>query len=351
MLIGSALSSIGTELRKLFPKAQRVFIVSVAHVREMHGNIPAESLKVAGFQCQFIEMPDGERYKTLATVEGISAKLVNAGADRNSLIVALGGGVVGDVAGFAASIYMRGIPVVQVPTTLLAHLDSSVGGKTGVNLKEGKNLIGTFHQPRLVIMDPSVLKTLPEREFRSGLFEALKAGVIYNAALFDYMEKERERILGRDTDALEYVISESVKVKAEVVAADEREQGLRKILNFGHTIGHALESETKYKHFLHGEAVAWGMIAATMIAVGMQRIDSAEAQRVIAAVLAYAQLPNVDVRPKNILKRLASDKKAVNGQVQFVLPTTIGTVEIESHVPDKAVLQAVEELKTLSASS
>ena len=207
-------------------------------------------------------MPDGEAAKRLGTLEKLASAMVVAGADRHSVILALGGGVVGDVAGFLASIFMRGIPVVQIPTTLVAQVDSAIGGKTGVNLVSGKNLIGTFHQPLAVLADPDVLTTLPEREYRSGLLEAMKYGVIRNPAIFDLMESQREAILRRDVALLEQLIVECIKVKADVVSADEREGGERRILNFGHTIGHALESATKYRHFLHGEAVGWGMIAA-----------------------------------------------------------------------------------------
>ncbi len=330
------------------PKAKRVFVLTVPRVRRLHGKQLQEAFSSAPFKTDFIEMSDGERYKTLSTVADLGAKLSKLGADRESAVVAFGGGVVGDVGGFLASIFMRGIPVVQAPTTLLAQIDSSIGGKTGVNIPEGKNLLGTFHQPRLVVIDPSVLLTLPEREFRAGLFEALKTGVIWNPDIFTFLERNRDLVLQRDPASLQWLISECVRVKATVVSEDEREGGLRRILNFGHTVGHALEAETSYKQFLHGEAVGWGMIAATMIAVGMQRLDSAQAQRIIAAVLAYAPLPKVDVKPRNILKRLARDKKTVGGRVHFVLPTAIGKVEIEDQVPEKAVLQAVEEIKYLS---
>jgi 3-dehydroquinate synthase len=252
--------------------------------------------------------------------------------------------------GFLASIYMRGISFVQVPTTFLAQVDASVGGKTGVNLQEGKNLLGTFLQPKMVIIDPGLLRSLPEREYRSGLFEAMKAGIIQDARIFEFMEQNRDKILTRDAGALEWLIAESVRVKAAVVSADEQEHGLRRILNLGHTIGHALEAETEYKHFFHGEAVAWGMVAASMIAVGLQRTDPRTAQRIISAIFSYAPLPKVDVRPKSILKRLTRDKKTVDGKVHFILPREIGKVDISNDVPERAVLQAVEELRYLSQS-
>jgi 3-dehydroquinate synthase len=342
------LNALGTRIREALPGRERLFVITVPLVRKHWGAVVSASLDAAGFKPEFLEMRDGERYKNLNTVEELAEKLVRQGADRNSIILALGGGVVGDVAGFVASIYMRGIDVVQIPTTFLAQVDASIGGKTGVDLRAGKNLIGTFHQPRAVFIDPAVLSTLPERDYRSGLYEALKCGIISNAELFRFMENQRERILARDTESLEWLITECVRVKAEVVAADEREGGLRRILNFGHTIGHALEAETGYKQFLHGEAVAWGMIAASMIAAALQRTDPDTARRIISTVLAYAPLPRVSARGKRIVHRMMSDKKTLDGIVHFVLPCEIGRVEVVPDVPQRAVIQAVDELRYLS---
>jgi 3-dehydroquinate synthase len=338
----------GDVLAARFEAKPRLFVVSTRVIRKHWGRAFAGSLSKSGFKTEFLEMGDGERFKTMSSVEKLSAELAKRGADRKAVIVALGGGVVGDVAGFLASIYMRGVDVVQVPTTLLAQLDSSIGGKTGVNLAAGKNLLGTFHQPRLVLTDPDVLSTLPEREYRSGLYEALKCGVIRDAEIFAFMEREREAILRRDSATLQWLIAACVRVKAEVVAADEREGDLRRILNFGHTIGHALEAETGYKRFLHGEAVAWGMIAACRIAAAMRKTDTATAQRVISAVLAYGTLPGIPARARNIARRLKSDKKTAGGVVHFVLPTAIGAVEIVPDVPEATVLRAVEEMRDLS---
>jgi 3-dehydroquinate synthase len=338
----------GPVLRETLPDRSQYFVVTVPPVRKAWGDKLSAGLQAAGVQANVLEMPDGERYKTLAAVEELGARLVSRGADRRAVIVAFGGGVVGDVAGLLASIYMRGVDMVQVPTTFLSQVDAAIGGKTGVNLREGKNLLGTFHQPRVVLIDPGVLATLPEREYRSGLYEALKCGIIRRREIFDFMEKERDKILQRDPAALEWLIAECVRVKAEVVAADEREADLRRILNFGHSIGHALESETGYKQFLHGEAVAWGMVAAAMIAVAMQKTDSETARRIIQAVLAYAALPKVEPRGKKIAHRLQADKKRVNGVMQFVLPREIGAVEIVPDVPERAIVQAVEELRYLS---
>ena len=343
-----ALATAGDRLRDMFDQNARFFVVTVPPVQKHWGAALVEALTAAGLAHTFVEMKDGERNKTISTVEDLAEKLISKGADRKSVVVAFGGGVVGDTAAFLASIYMRGIDVVQIPTTLLAQVDASVGGKTGVDLKAGKNLLGTFHQPRVVISDPAVLATLDDRQFRAGLYESLKSGIIYSPELFRYMEENRERILQRDIAALEYVIAETVRVKAEVVSQDPHEGGLRRILNFGHTIGHALEAETSYRQFLHGEAVAWGMVAASMISAAMQKSDGETARRIISTVLAYATLPKVDTRGKRVVRRLSADKKTVNGMPHFILPIEIGKVEVVSDVPERAVVQAIDELRYLS---
>ncbi len=342
------LERAGETLKERLGSVLRVFVVTTAPVRKACGALLETSLVTSSIVSDWIEMPDGEKHKNMSTVEHLISRLVKGGADRKSVVLAFGGGVVGDTAAFAASIYMRGIDVVQVPTTLLAQVDASIGGKTGVNLASGKNLVGTFHQPRLVLTDPTVLATLPEREYRSGLYEAMKCGIIRNREIFDFMEANREKLIARDPEALEWLIAECIKVKAEVVAADEREGGERRILNFGHTIGHALEAETAYNKFFHGEAVAWGMVAASMIAAAMQKTDAETARRIISAVLAYSPLPKVESRSKNVLRRLKHDKKTLNGLVHFVLPLEIGKVEVTSDVPESIVLQAVDELRYLS---
>lgn len=342
------LSKLGAELRERLPEHKRYVIVTTPPVERLFGATVTRSLTEAGLAHTVVTMPDGERYKTLATVGDLASKLVRRGTDRKSAVLALGGGVVGDVAAFLASIYMRGVDVVQVPTTLLAQVDASIGGKTGVDLSEGKNLLGTFHQPRAVFADPAALTSLPDREFRAGLYEALKCGIIRRPDIFQFIEQNHDRILQKDPGTLEWLITEAVRVKAEVVAADEREGDLRRILNFGHTVGHALEAETGYKQFLHGEAVAWGMVAASMIAAAMQRADSETARKIISAVLALAPLPRVEVRGKKIARRLGADKKTLDGVVHFVLPVEIGRVEIANDVPQPAVIQAVEELRYLS---
>ena len=217
-----------------------------------------------------------------------------------------------------------------------------------MNLKTGKNLVGTFHQPRVVLIDPQVLSTLPEREFRSGLYEVLKCGVIGNPELFSRMESNRQKILAREPAELEYLIAESVKLKATVVSADEREKGLRRVLNFGHTIGHALESQTAYRYFLHGEAVAWGMVAASVMAAAIRKIDRQTAQRICSTTVTMGALPRVTVSAKRVMRALQRDKKTRNRVVHFVLPREIGKVEVVSHVPEAVVLEAIKQLQVLS---
>jgi 3-dehydroquinate synthase len=329
---------------------RRLFVVTVPPVRRRWGKKLMKSLAAAGLAVRLVEMPDGERHKKLATIEQLAEKLTRLGADRDAAIVAFGGGVVGDVAGMLASVYMRGVDVVQIPTTVQAQLDAAIGGKTGVNLRSGKNLLGTFHQPRAVLIDPAVLSTLPEREFRAGLYEALKCGVIGKPALFDCLEKFQMKALRHDAAALEWLIAESVRLKAEVVSSDERESGLRRVLNFGHTIGHALEAESGYRRFFHGEAVAWGMIAATHVAAMTGRINDNAAVRISNTVLSLGKLPSVQARSRDIVRLLQSDKKTRNGVVHFVLPRDIGKVEIVNDVPEKVLTAVLNELRRLSRS-
>jgi len=348
VLLGSGLlAHAGEHLGKLVGR-RRVFVITVPPVRRRGGKVLLQSLGETGVQADALEMADGERFKRLATLEKLAESLVKLGADRSATLIALGGGVVCDVTGFLASVYMRGLDVIQIPTTVLAQVDAAIGGKTGVNLRSGKNLLGTFHQPRAVLIDSNVLTTLPSRDYRAGLYEALKCGIIGNAGLFRLFEDQRREILDRDPGVIEKVIAESVRLKARVVSADEREGGLRQVLNLGHTIGHALEAETRYTQLLHGEAVAWGMIAATQIAFSTGKLDSATAERIRSAILGFGRLPRMKFQTTGVLKRLQSDKKTRQGVVHFVLPRQIGNVEIVSDVPAAAVRSAVEEIRKLS---
>jgi 3-dehydroquinate synthase len=269
--------------------------------------------------------------------------MVRRGGDRSSVVVAFGGGIVTDMAGFLAAIFMRGIPVVQAPTTLLAQVDAGIGGKTGVNLKIGKNLIGSYHQPVAVLIDPTVLDTLPDREYRAGLYEILKAGVIRSEPLFRFLTEHRDEVLARQPEAVDRIIADSVKIKAEVVSADERESGLRRILNFGHTFGHALEAETGYTRFLHGEAVAFGMRAAVYLAERTRYLSAEDSVDILEAIRLYGPIPPLDgVSAERLLARLATDKKTIQGQVHFVLPERIGEVKVVSGIDEKVALMAIQ---------
>jgi 3-dehydroquinate synthase len=286
-------------------------------------------------------LPAGERYKRLAQVERLAAELAAAGTDRSSVLIAFGGGIVGDLGGFLAAIYMRGIDYVQVPTTLLAQVDSSVGGKTGANLAVGKNLIGSFHHPRAVFADIDVLQTLPERELRAGLFESIKAGIIRDASLFRFMEQNASAILARDPAALLRVIGTSIRMKAGVVAIDERESGLRMILNFGHTVGHAIEAATGFRRLLHGEAIAWGMLAALQIALARRTVGPDQAYRIERTILAYGPLPPFRATVDKLLDTAGRDKKNRAGTRRFVLPKGIGNAEVVEDVTDEELAAAI----------
>ena len=348
VVLGSGLlARAGEHVSKLTARG-RVFVITVPPVLRRWGKVLMQSLAESGAQADILQMADGEPFKRLATLEKLAEGLVKLGADRSAILIALGGGVVCDVTGFLASVYMRGLDVIQIPTTVLAQVDAAIGGKTGVNLQSGKNLLGTFHQPRAVLIDPNVLTTLPSREYRAGLYEALKCGIIGNVELFRLFENRRREILDRDPGVIEKVIAESVRLKAQVVSADEREGGLRQVLNLGHTIGHALEAETRYTQLLHGEAVAWGMIAATQIALATGRLDPASAERITSATVSLGKLPRVKFQVAGVLKRLQTDKKTRQGVVHLVLPTQIGKVEIVNDVRTSVVRSAIEEIRKLA---
>jgi 3-dehydroquinate synthase len=312
-------SSLGSLLESVQAPGRR-FIVSSPPIWRLHGPI-FESLTREGP----ILIPDGERHKQVATVGRIYDALIRAGADRATTIIAVGGGVVGDVAGFAAATFLRGVPVVQVPTTLLAQVDSAIGGKVGVNHALGKNLIGAFHQPLAVAIDPELLATLPRREFRAGLYEVVKYGVIASRPLFDRLTSDLSAIFKRDPSMLADIIGESCRIKAAVVSADEREAGPRRALNFGHTMGHALEALTKYKRFRHGEAVAYGMLAASELSVARGTLPAADRDALRGLITRMGPLPAVaDLSASQAVEAAGRDKKVVGGRLHFVLPTAIG---------------------------
>jgi 3-dehydroquinate synthase len=321
-----------------FPR--RRFIVSSPTVWRLHGErfatlSPEEPILIA----------DGERFKTLASVGRIYDALVKAQADRGAGIVAIGGGVVGDMAGFAAATYLRGVPIAQVPTTLLGQVDSAIGGKTGVNHALGKNLIGAFHQPAAVIVDPELLGTLPRREFRAGLYEVVKYGVIASPELFGRVAAGLPSLFAREAAALLPTITESCRIKAGVVGEDERESGRRRILNFGHTAGHALEAVTKYRRFRHGEAVAYGMLAAAELARARGALTAADRDALGALIVAMGPLPAVaDLAAAEVVEAVARDKKVVDGTLHYVLPVAIGKTIIADDVTGAELQQALRSV-------
>ncbi len=318
-------------------RAGKTFVVTTRDVWDLHGSaVRADHV---------LFFPGGEARKRLSEVESLAEQMVAAGADRSSVVIAFGGGIVNDVAGFLAAIFMRGIQVIQVPTTLLAQVDAAVGGKTGVNLIAGKNLVGSFHQPLVVLIDPDVLATLPPREYRAGLYEIIKCGVIRDADLFRVLDECASEVLAMRSAVVDRIIADAVRIKAEVVTNDEREGDLRRILNFGHTVGHALEAETKYERFLHGEAVAFGMRAAIAIAQRAAGLSGADRAAIDHVIVKHGSLPALDgVTADSLVARLGADKKTIQGKVHFVLPTRIGEVKIVSGIDEKIVRESIEEV-------
>lgn len=324
------LSSFGERL-KAFNQSKRAVIVTNPTVAKLYLDIIESSLKSAGISVKVIEIPDGEEYKSLEWASTIYDELIAFEMDRNSPLIALGGGVIGDITGFVAATYMRGIPYVQVPTTLLAQVDSSVGGKTAVNHPKGKNMIGAFYQPLFVFIDVKTLDTLDLREVRAGLAEVVKYGIIRSEELFSYIENNADKILSLDETALRHIIKVSCEIKASVVAADERETGLRAILNFGHTFGHAVEALTHYKQYRHGEAVAIGMLFAAKLSYKMGLSNDETVER-LSSLLEKIGLP-LEHKACSAAECIASmmhDKKVVAGELRFVLPESMGRVTIEN---------------------
>jgi len=332
--IGSAVAGLGLRGKGV--------IVSDLEVKRLYGSLVADSLTGAGFDVTVLTIRAGEENKTLDGVARLYSDMLSSGLDRKSFLVSLGGGLVGDVAGFAAATYMRGIRFVQVPTTLLAQVDASVGGKVGVNLPEGKNLVGAFHQPSLVFIDPKLLATLPAREVRSGFAEVIKYGIIRDPDFFSFLEWNHEDILSLKPALVEKSVAVSCRIKAKIVAADEREEsGLRAILNFGHTVAHGLEALTDYTTYRHGEAISIGMACAAEISSKLGHLSESDADRIIA-LLKNARLPvtfsRLDV--EHIVARMRFDKKAIGETIRFVLARNIGDVFLSDEVP----LEVVEEV-------
>jgi 3-dehydroquinate synthase len=336
ILIGTKLlARLGAECAELQLGAQCA-IISDHNVAKIYGQAAQRSLTHAGFDACLITVPAGETSKRIKTVEACYDKLAKHRLERKSFIVALGGGVVGDLAGFVAATYLRGVPFVQVPTTLLAHVDSSVGGKVGVNLKAGKNLVGAFYQPRFVLCDFDTLKTLPTREYRAGLAEVIKYGIIYDARLFRQLERDMPALLKRDPKTLAKVVARCCEIKADVVTQDETEGGLRAILNFGHTIGHALEAISGYGKYLHGEAISIGQVAAAKLSSRVLGLPVNDVAR-ITRLFQQAGLPTkVSLSASQLNKLCAAmklDKKVSAGEIKFVLAAQIGQVKFGCKVP------------------
>lgn len=322
-------------------RAGQLFVVTTEDVWSHHGARLEAGLGGRPFHPLFF--PGGEERKRLSEVEALADRMLALGGDRSSVVIAFGGGIVTDLAGFLAAIFMRGVPVIQCPTTLLAQVDAGVGGKTGANLTGGKNLIGAFWQPLAVFADPDVLSTLPRREYVAGLYEVIKCGIIASEPLFRVMQSASRRVLDAHPETVERIIAESVRIKCEVVSADEREGGLRRILNFGHTVGHAIEAETGYTAYLHGEAVALGMKAATHLSRLTGRLSDVAAAEILTCIDQYGPVPVVSsLEPERLMSRLVKDKKTVRGSVHFVLATSIGTTEVVTGIEPVLIRQAIE---------
>jgi 3-dehydroquinate synthase len=324
--------------------ARQAIVVSNPTVTSLYLDRAVRSLDRSNFKVSRFSIGDGERFKNLRTAESLFAFLIQHRIERSDVIVAIGGGVVGDLAGFAAAAYLRGIRLIQVPTTLLAQIDSSVGGKTAVNHPLGKNLIGAFHQPSLVVIDPEVLQTLPARQMRSGLYEAIKYGVISDRRLFNRIAKNMDALKNLESAELEHLIARCCAIKASVVQSDERESGLRKILNFGHTVGHALEAVTHYRRFLHGEAVGYGMRAASGISERMGLLPAGHRETIDTTIASVGGLPSANTLALgDIISAMHRDKKVIAGRTSFVLPVEIGKVVIRSNVPPQLIRVALKQ--------
>lgn len=342
-IAAGGLSGVGEAMARRLPPGP-CLVVSQAAVAGRYGAIAEESLRAAGWRPTVVRVPAGEGAKSLGHAKRLYQEALTAGLERRSPIVALGGGVVGDLAGFVAATYQRGLPFVQVPTTLLAQIDSAVGGKVAVNLPAGKNLVGAFHQPALVLVDPLTLSTLPRRELAAGLAEMVKYGVILDEALFARMEREADALLAGDLAVRVDLIARCCELKAQVVASDERESGIRAILNFGHTVGHAIEALTGYRTYLHGEAVAMGMVAAGALAVSLGRWRTADQERLVALLERLdlpTGLPTLPV--SGLLAAMAHDKKVEAGRLRFVLPEGLGRARLHDSIPQALLCELLAD--------
>lgn len=338
------LAGLGDLIKTHIPTVYRSFVITNPVVDELYGDVVMKSLQDAGLEPAKGIIPDGEEYKSLEIATTLYDQLVEHRMDRSSIVVSLGGGVVGDLAGFIAATFMRGLPYVQVPTTLLAQVDSSIGGKVAVNHPAGKNLIGSFYQPRLVVIDPHTLQTLPREELIAGMGEVIKHGMIMNPHYFEWLETNLERILAAEPATMSQLVFGSCTIKGKVVEADEYEKDLRAILNFGHTVGHALEAVTHYTRFRHGDAVAIGMVAAARLSLAMKMFKPDDANRLIT-LLQRTGLPTelpAGVTPESILEAIRQDKKSFQGNIKMILPTAIGQVQATDQWSEQDLLNVLQ---------
>ncbi|MHB1936526.1 MAG: 3-dehydroquinate synthase [Acidobacteriaceae bacterium] len=338
------LEKLASHVRQACGEQRSIFVVTSPEIWSRWGESFRASFSARKIDVLPLFVPAGERYKQLKTIERLAEKMIVAGAKRDALLVAFGGGVIGDMTGFLAAIYMRGIRYIQVPTTYLSQIDSSIGGKTGVNLRIGKNLVGSFYPPVAVFTDPAVLTTLPPKELRSGAVESVKAAVLGDARFFAWLELNMTDLLAGDREAITRAIETSVRIKAEIVTADERESGQRMLLNLGHTVGHAIEAATRYRTLLHGEAIAWGMIAALHLSVARSALSPAESKRIQDLIFRLGPFPRFRATAKVLLDRTAGDKKHLQNARRFVLPVAIGNAIVVEDVSPQELLAAIQSM-------
>ncbi len=338
------LEKLESRIRAVAGKQRSLFIVTSPEIWSLWSKRFLASLSAKDIRVHTLFVPAGEKHKRLETIERLAEEMSQAGAKRDVLLIAFGGGVIGDITGFLAAIYMRGIRYIQLPTTYLAQIDSSVGGKTGVNLRVGKNLIGSFHHPLAVLTDPAILSTLLPRELRAGLVESVKAAVLGDARFFTWLEKNLDQLLAGEEKSLTLAIEISVQIKATIVSADERESGQRMLLNLGHTVGHAIEAVTRYRSLLHGEAIAWGMLAALHLSVARNILSPAQAQRIEALLFRLGPFPRFRATAQALLEATSADKKHLQSAHRFVLPIAIGKVIVVEDVRQQELLAAIQSM-------
>ncbi len=338
------LEKLAVHLTSACRTQRSVFVVTSPEIWSLWSKRFLASFSAKNINVDVLFVPAGEQHKRLKTVERLAEEMIAAGAKRDALLVAFGGGVIGDMTGFLAAIYMRGIRYVQVPTTYLSQIDSSIGGKTGVNLRVGKNLAGSFHHPVAVFSDPEILSTLPPAELRAGLIESVKAGVLGDARFFGWLERNLDKLLAGEEKALTQAIETSVRIKAAIVSADEREGGQRMLLNLGHTVGHAIEAATYYRSLLHGEAVAWGMLATVDLAVARNALSSTQAKRIGELLFRLGPFRRFPTRAKALLERTSADKKHLQTAHRFVLPVAIGKAVVVEDVSQQELLAAIQSM-------